>query len=140
MHWKRIAYREANNITGGYYVLHFNNSPNSQHFAQKVNGIDHLGLCLFTNRKYYMQMDPMVWSIGVITDNREYFEKYHVPDSAWCNYKGLLYDLNCWDVLEEIQHNSTNGESFDITHGNADDIGYCEMLDEWIKERKTRKN
>ena len=43
----------------------------------------------------------MSLEIQFITDNKNYFIKN--TEDNWSGEKGKIYDINCWQVLQEIQ-------------------------------------
>lgn len=52
------------------------------------NKLKPIGICLYTNKKYHLLEDVMLWSIQLITDDIEYFDNENKDN--WSDEKGKL--------------------------------------------------
>jgi hypothetical protein len=96
-----LKYRYRNNIKGECYYLNTLIPEKLKNHVYKPGYLSPSGLCLYANKKYFIQEDPMTWDILYITDSEEKFNE--VTKNAWGGEKGLFRNLSCWDVLKEIQ-------------------------------------
>lgn len=93
-------YREEQKITGKTFYL-------------DLRKIQKIGTCLSTQIKYFMEECYMTWTILYITTNEEKFRQKYKNHCA--NGKGLFYNINCWQVLNEM-----------VQDGGCGDCSICE--------------
>ena len=102
-------YRQEHNITGKCIYLNLVNAKNANHWIHSnpfsPPALIPCGLSLDTHTKYFIVQDPMNWYILSITSDEEQFNKLATTWSA-PNEKGLTRNVDCWDVLDEIQYDA----------------------------------
>ena len=106
-------YRLSNNITGKCYYL---NTVVPKHMINhyfKRGVLCPSGICLYTTKKYFIQEDPMTWSIIFITDNEDLFNK--ITNDHYAGEKGLFRNVDCWTVLQEMQMEGGSHYELDYT-------------------------
>lgn len=100
--FERLKYRTDNSITGGYYKFNFVNKKIIKIDENPDKQIIPIGICLHTNKKYFILEDPMNWTIDSITDNETIFEED--TKDHYAGEKGKFRNIDCWFVLNELQN------------------------------------
>lgn len=92
-------WRLKNKITGGTYYFNFRIPENMENHWIIRGVLRPFGICLYTDRKYYMYIDCMIDACGMITDDKETFEREYSNVLEKCK----LMDMNCWELLNHLQ-------------------------------------
>lgn len=110
----REIWRQENGIKGKCYYLMNSRIPQETESFDFIPGVLRpSGICLYTNKKFFIQEDPNPWTILYITDNEERFNE--LTRGHWAGEKGLLRNLNCWDVLKELAYEGGNHYQLDVS-------------------------
>lgn len=61
-----------------------------------ISDLPLIGICLYTDSEYCVNVEAMTKGIHIITDDEAVFrEKTY---DYWAGEKGLFYNVNCWEV------------------------------------------
>ena len=102
MRWKQAEeYRWKNKIKGKCFYLNTLVPEKLRDWHFKKGVLCPSGICVSTNKKYFIQEDPMGWDILFMTDNEDLFNE--ITKNHYAGEKGLLRNKSCWEVLAEMQ-------------------------------------